>query len=150
MQGSVLKPTFFAIFIESFLRQLDQLMPGLSFVFADDIKFVAEASEQGFGLAQRAVNVIGDCSITHLMPLSVDKSLVLYIVDKATLNFRTSFVISLCPLQCKFGRSKITGETVCRASNTFVSELSSSIGYYSSCFSISRFVTALSSVSHIC
>ena len=52
-------------------------MPGSSFAFVDDIKFVAEASEQSFGFAQRAVDVIGDYSINHLMPLSVDKSLVL-------------------------------------------------------------------------
>ena len=64
--------------MDSLLQQLDQFIPGSTFVFADDVKFVAEASEQGFGLAQRTVNVIGDWSITHLMPLSVDKSLVLH------------------------------------------------------------------------
>ena len=58
VQGSVLGPTFCAIFID-LLQQLDQLMPGSPFAFAD-IKFVTDASEQGFALAQRAANVIGD------------------------------------------------------------------------------------------
>ena len=53
-------------------------MPGSSFAFADEIKFEAEASERGFGLAQRAIDVVGDWSITHFMPLSIDKSLVLH------------------------------------------------------------------------
>ena len=53
-------------------------MPGSSFAFAEDIKCVAKASNKGFGLAQRAVNVIGDWSITHLMPSSVNKNLVLH------------------------------------------------------------------------
>ena len=53
-------------------------MPRSSFAFADDIKFVAKASEQYFGLAQRAVDVVGDWSITHLKPLIINKSLVLH------------------------------------------------------------------------
>ena len=78
VQGSVLEPTFFAIFIDSLQQQLYQLMPRSSFAFANDIKFVAEAREQGFGLVQRAVDVVGDWSNTHLMPLGIDKSLVLH------------------------------------------------------------------------
>ena len=38
-------------------------MPGSSLAFTDDIKFMAEASKQGFGLTQRAIDVVGDWSI---------------------------------------------------------------------------------------
>ena len=51
-------------------------MPRLSFAFADDIKFVADASEQCFGLAQRVV--VSDWFVTHLKLLSTDKRLFLH------------------------------------------------------------------------
>ena len=133
VQGSVFGPKLFAIFIDSSLQQLDQLTLKSSFAFANDFKFVVETSKQGFGLAQRAVNVIGYRSITHLMPLSVDKILVLLC---GPTNPKRYYVIYNQPLptarQIKdLGILRSQARPLCRASNKLVSELPSSIGYYS-------------------
>ena len=74
--GLLSSPSLLTLY--SLLQRLDQLVPATSFAFGDDIKFVAEVNEQGFGLSQCAVNVIGDWSITYLLPLSVNKSLIFH------------------------------------------------------------------------
>ena len=58
IQGSVLRPTLLVIYINFQLRELSTRMPGASWAFADDLKFVLPANECGWKIGQTAVGVV--------------------------------------------------------------------------------------------
>ena len=53
-------------------------MPGASWAFVDDLKFALPANECCWTLGQAAIGVIQDWSHAHMMPLSIEESLILY------------------------------------------------------------------------
>ena len=57
---------------------LNTLSPGVSWAFADNLKCALPANEHGQTLGQAAVCVVQDYSHAHMMPLSIEKSLILY------------------------------------------------------------------------
>jgi hypothetical protein len=77
-QGSVISPTLFCILIDSLLRSLAELVGSGSYAFADDLKFITSTSSGDYRVAQQAVDLVSDWSVTHRMPLSIEKSGVLH------------------------------------------------------------------------
>jgi hypothetical protein len=79
-QGSVLSPTLFCIYIDTLLQSITELMGNDNikiFAYADDFKLVTETSTDQCRMAQQVVDLVNNWSITHKMPLSIEKSGVL-------------------------------------------------------------------------
>ena len=74
IQGSVLGPALYAIFINSLLRKVRLPIKA----FADDFKFVADVNEYDEAYIQSEVDVVEDWSEKHHAPLSVDKCTVMH------------------------------------------------------------------------
>ena len=53
-------------------------MPGASWAFVDDLKFVLPANERDWTLGQVAERVVQDWSHAHMLPLSIEKSIILH------------------------------------------------------------------------
>jgi Reverse transcriptase (RNA-dependent DNA polymerase) len=80
-QGSVLSPTLFCIYIDTLLQSITELTGNDNikiFAYADDLKIVTETSTNHCRMAQQVVDLVRHWSITHKMPLSVEKSGVLH------------------------------------------------------------------------
>ena len=73
VQGSVLGPTFFTVFIDPLLCRLNERIPGMSFAFADDVKFVSETGKASSVKTQVAIDIVKEWSDEQEMPLSVEK-----------------------------------------------------------------------------
>lgn len=78
VQGSVLGPLCFSIFINPLLVRLADLLPNSSFAYADDVKFVIGTTEKDYALASSAITVLSAWAVKHNMPLSLEKCVVLY------------------------------------------------------------------------
>ena len=74
VQGSVLGPVLFTIFLDTLHRDL----PIPSFVYADDIKLVFEIKDNNLPLVKSALDTFEQWSGKNGMPLSLDKSMVLH------------------------------------------------------------------------
>jgi hypothetical protein len=82
VQGSVLGLTLFCVYIDLLLKQLDELNLPLSSAYADDIKFVTGVNDCEYHIAQKGVDTIATWSSTQMMPLSIDKNMVLHCGSK--------------------------------------------------------------------
>ena len=74
VQGSVLGPVLFTIFLDTLLKDL----PIPSFAYADDIKLVFEIKDNNLPLVKSALDTFEQWSGKNGMPLSLDKNLVLH------------------------------------------------------------------------
>ena len=78
VQGTVLGPTLFTVFIDPLLSRLNERIPSMSFAFADNVKFVSETRKAPSVKAQLAIDIVKEWSDEQEMPLNVEKSLVLH------------------------------------------------------------------------
>ena len=78
VQGSVLGPAFFTVFIDPLLCRLNEHIPCKSFAFANDVKFVSETGTASSVKAQVAIDIVKEWSDEQEMLLSVEKSSVLH------------------------------------------------------------------------
>ena len=97
VQGSILGSTCFCFFIDPLLQKISSILGSSSFAYADDIKFVTGTSAVDHIRSQLAVDVLHDWSISHYMPISVEKSLVLHSGDK---NPHNVYVFGNVDLPC--------------------------------------------------
>ena len=74
IQGSILGPTLFTLFLDSLFRKL----PMPSYAFADDLKIVLEVNDNNQELNQSSVLNIEEWSIENKMPQSIIKCCVLH------------------------------------------------------------------------
>jgi hypothetical protein len=95
VQGSVLGPTLFNIYIDSLLRDLSEISSEGFFAYADDIKFVAGVESCSHIIAQKMVSCVYAWSTSHEMPLSVEKCSVLHC---GTINPNRQYFLSNTPL----------------------------------------------------
>jgi ribonucleases P/MRP protein subunit RPP40 len=97
VQGSVMGPTCFCIYIDSLLEGIRRLIGPNGYAFADDFKFVSGTSPGEHSTAQSVVSYVDVWSKEHRMPLSFEKCGVLhcgksnpqlpyYIEDRRMLN----------------------------------------------------------------
>jgi ribonuclease P/MRP protein subunit RPP40 len=78
VQGSVISPTCFCVFIDPLLHRIQELIGPRCFAYADDFKFVSGTSPADYTMAQTVISMINDWSTDHRMPLALDKSGVLH------------------------------------------------------------------------
>ena len=78
VQGSVLGPTFFTIFIDSLLCKLSHFIPKQLLAFADDLKFITMVDDDSSILSQEVITIVYEWSESHEMPFSTAKNVVLY------------------------------------------------------------------------
>ena len=75
IQGSVLGPQFFSIFIDSLLCKISKLIPE-TYAYADDIKFVNGVTDEDYLISSAAIDIVSTWSAANKMPLSADKCIV--------------------------------------------------------------------------
>ena len=78
VQGAVLGPTFFTVFIDSPLCKLSHLIPKQLLTFADDLNLSTGVDDDSSNLAQEAVAIVYEWSESHKMALSTGKNFVLH------------------------------------------------------------------------
>ena len=78
VQGSVLGPTFFTVFIDSLLCKLSHLIPKQLSTFANDLKFITGVDDDSNNLAHVAIAIVYEWSESHEILLNTDKNVVLH------------------------------------------------------------------------
>ena len=74
IQGTVISPVLFTIFINPLLIALGEL----AYAFADDIKYVSKATVSQKIRVQQAIGTLEQWTVTYLMSLSLDKCFFLH------------------------------------------------------------------------
>ena len=77
IQGSVLGPQFFSIFIDSLLCKIFELI-SKTYAYAYGINFVNGVTDEDYRISSAAIDVVSTWSAENKMPLSVDKFIVLH------------------------------------------------------------------------
>ena len=96
IEGSVLRPSLYTIFINPLLNSVH--LPAEA--FADDLKFIADTTEHDKVYIQTEIDIVADFSSFHQAPLSIDKCVVLHCGRQCVPNPYTIYGVSIKSVEC--------------------------------------------------